>query len=47
VKQPSQRQELENALAYYSSLRARMSDDAGVQRAYADAYGYFLEKLIR
>ena len=47
VAQSSQRQDFENALAYYTSLRQRMSEDANVQRAYSEAYSYYLEKLIR
>jgi hypothetical protein len=39
--------DLENALAYYSNLRQRTSDDANVQRAYSEAYAYYLEKLLR
>lgn len=42
-----QRRELDNALAYYTSLRQRMSEDADVQTAYSEAYAYYLEKLIR
>jgi hypothetical protein len=41
------RRRLEGALAYYSSLRRRTAEDAEVQAAYSDAYGYFLEKLLR
>jgi hypothetical protein len=39
--------DLENALAYYSNLRQRSSDDANVQSAYSEAYAYYLEKILR
>ncbi|MBL9174744.1 MAG: hypothetical protein JNL10_14500 [Verrucomicrobiales bacterium] len=40
------RRSLEDALAYDRSLRQRMTEDAAVQTAYADAYAYYVEQLI-